>query len=133
MYRFYCYVPSCRKCGSFRTGHFVIGNIIDKSLSKKSLSKGEYIAPVPSLSKEEPNCYCMDCGITWYQELKLSLYSRAQIEEQKRLRGIKYDKNISKNIDNYFLNHKSIKNNKNNTKKKKTAEIFKKFFNQHTL
>ena len=37
---------------------------------------------------KEHNCYCMDCGIEWYEDIEPIIITTAQLKEQKRLRGI---------------------------------------------
>jgi hypothetical protein len=94
---------------------------VKPSFYKKHLKRGEYAIPVDG--PQELNCFCLDCGINWHEDLHLQFFTPEQIDEQKKLRGISDDK-LDKNIDNYF---KPNTNTKKTNKHKKTLGTVKTF------
>ncbi len=126
MYHFYVYVPPCRRCGSYRTGYFTVQKVQNSKADKRSIKRGEYTIPVPFLLRDEPNCFCMDCGISWYEKLKVSLYSSSKIAEQKVLRGINDSQEAGRSIDMYFNEHR--RNDEENKKPSFVKRGAKKLF-----
>lgn len=120
MKKLYCYISPCKKCGSYKTGYYLYDKV-NPSFYKKHLKRGEYTIPVNR--PQELNCFCLDCGINWHEDLHLQFFTSEQIEEQKKLRGISDDK-LDKNIDNYF---KPNTNTKKTNKHKKTLGTVKTF------
>lgn len=79
-------VPPCPKCGSFVTGEFIKMKWNDdkKWLVNDSLKRGEIINPVVEMT--ENNCFCVECGYAWNENINVENYSLAQIEEEKKKR-----------------------------------------------
>jgi hypothetical protein len=90
-------VSDCPRCKSKKTGILIkyYGNDIDKYLSS-FLKKG--ILARPQINTED-NCFCNDCGASWYEPVHTKMMAQEEIEELKKEKGI--DDDI---IDSYY-NH----------------------------
>jgi hypothetical protein len=82
----YYYVPPCPVCGSAVTGRLVSDHRYNEIqwMINDALKNGELIRPVPKIGAQ--NCFCLSCGSEWYTETRLMMFSRDQIEEQKKIR-----------------------------------------------
>ena len=82
----YYYIPPCPCCNSNQTGHYVKELGLDPSFTvRESLKNGELAIAVREIPYE--NVFCLECGFTWHQDIKIKMLSLSQIEEQKQLRG----------------------------------------------
>ncbi len=120
MKKLYCYISPCKKCGSYKTGYYLYDKV-KPSFYKKHLKRGEYAIPVDR--PQELNCFCLDCGINWHEDLHLQFFTPEQIDEQKKLRRISDDK-LDKNIDNYFKPNTNTKKTNKHKKTLGTVKIF---------
>lgn len=82
----YVYVPPCPKCGSFKTGFYVLGINPNQREIKRHLKNGEYIDF--SFDVSDTNCFCIDCGISWFTPLKIKYLDKQELEEEKKKREI---------------------------------------------
>lgn len=86
---YYYYIQPCPACHSKKTGYFMkIPKFnYDKDWSKEeALRRGELVELVAEVADE--NVFCTECGFKWYQEIRGSFISGAQLKEEKQNRGI---------------------------------------------
>ena len=85
------YVPSCPRCGSNKTGYFLIyGGKTPDYVIADHMRKGELV--IPTMMLQDANCFCSECGIRWYSPLQTSFKGSRFIREEKELRGITEEK-----------------------------------------
>lgn len=123
MYHLYLNVPKCKRCGSYKTGVFVKGNISYPWLIKLMLKRGTHIA---FTSQNEHNCFCLNCGLDWLEDyVKWQLLNAQDYEKQKKLR--QSDKALDNMSDHFaqIIEEQKNKSFKNKiTKKTKDLKDF---------
>ena len=113
--QFYCDVPQCKHCKSFKTGYFIPGNVLTPDIIIKHLKKGEYVMTIPQISRNDFNCFCLNCGIQWRDDLHYSFISNKKIHEQKIKREIDdSDENIERIIYTFNFDNNNSQNLKEN-------------------
>lgn len=75
-------IGPCKRCGSNHTGRIIKRNISDKEIANlqfEALKKGEYIR-IYRPGDADQNCFCADCGLTWYEDIH---YTKMSYKEKK--------------------------------------------------
>lgn len=67
--RTHCIVPICPRCGSEKTGRYILYNNPNISIVEKYLRKGERIRPVADIILPYHNCYCEECRNEWHGDI----------------------------------------------------------------
>ena len=81
----YYYVPACPCCQSMGTGYYVKENSVDPTFTlREALKNGELVLSAKEIPYD--NAFCLSCGFTWHQQVKLRFLSLSEIEDQKRMR-----------------------------------------------
>lgn len=81
----YYYVPPCPSCNSRKTGYYVKETSLDPSFAlRESLKNGELTFAVREIPYD--NAFCLDCGFSWHQNIRMKFLSIEEIEEQKIIR-----------------------------------------------
>ena len=115
----YCNVPQCKRCKSYRTGYFISGNVLTPDIVIKHLKKGEYVMVLPEISRNNFNCFCLNCGIQWQDYLSYSFVSNKRIQKEKIKREIDdSDENVERILYTFKKNNNIQELNKDNNDKK---------------
>lgn len=87
LYQLYYDVEPCPACNSKKTGRFVKfhGEEGTTWIINESLRHGELVHPLPEIPFN--NLFCADCGNEWNGNVKLKLYSKNKIAQEKKARG----------------------------------------------
>lgn len=84
--KIYYYVPPCPKCGSRVTGHYIASRRDNDQdwVILEALKHGE----IAQLSYEVPtnNCFCLDCGFEWGEDVSASFKTSNYVKEQRAIR-----------------------------------------------
>lgn len=109
----YYYVSLCPYCGSKATGRLIEGTDKDESyLVRDALRHGEIVSVVDGVYGN--NCFCMDCGTTWQEDVKLDMISKERLSMERR------DRHTSEIL-------KEMDEDDENAQKKKRS-VFKRYF-----
>ena len=84
----YYYIPPCPVCGSEVTGRIVSGShrATERDwMINEALRNGEIM--LPSLEDTDDNCFCVECGATWYHMISMQMFTLDQINKEKKKRG----------------------------------------------
>lgn len=82
----YYYVPECPVCGSMQTGRYIKADRFHPHYSvMHAYHNGEITIPVDYIPLK--NVFCLACGNEWTSRVPVKMLSKAEIQEQRQLRG----------------------------------------------
>ena len=84
--RAYYNVPKCPACNSRMTGRYIKSSDEDEQIIEDALRNGELVKPI-KIAIPENNCFCIDCGFEWAQEIPVSFVTSNQIAIEGAERG----------------------------------------------
>ncbi len=84
--RAYYNVPRCPACNSRMTGRYIKSSGEDEQIIEDALKNGELVKPV-KVAIPTDNCFCIDCGFEWSQEIPVSFVTSKQIAKEGNERG----------------------------------------------
>lgn len=116
-------VPKCPKCNSLKTGIIMFGNPDDKRTIIKELKNANYVYLYEDYQKDDPNCFCVNCGFTWKARVKTIWLTPEQIAQKAIEKGI--NRKLVKNTS-AFLSKRKEESEKYYKEQKKSAILIKK-------
>lgn len=84
--RAYYNVPKCPACNSRMTGRYIKSSGEDEQIIEDALKNGELVKPV-KVAIPQDNCFCIDCGFEWSQEIPVSFVTSKKIAIEGIERG----------------------------------------------